>query len=46
MPEYMNGIWYLSLMTIGVGFIAGSGWHCIHHWRFRRLLVRIAVYSP
>ena len=23
MPEYMNGIWYLSLMTIGVGFIAG-----------------------
>ncbi len=25
MPEYMNGIWYLSLMTIGVGFIAGRG---------------------
>ena len=24
-PEYMNGIWYLSLMTIGVGFIAGRG---------------------
>ena len=21
MPDYMNGIWYLSLMTIGVGFI-------------------------
>jgi putative OPT family oligopeptide transporter len=25
MPTYMNGIWYLSLMTIGVGFIAGRG---------------------
>ena len=25
MPEYMNGIWYISLMTVGVGFIAGKG---------------------
>jgi len=25
MPEYMNGIWYLSLLTVGVGFIAGRG---------------------
>ena len=25
MPEYMNGVWYLSLMTIGVGYIAGRG---------------------
>lgn len=25
MPEYMNGIWYLSLLTLGVGFIAGKG---------------------
>ena len=25
LPEYMNGIWYLSMMTIGVGFIAGKG---------------------
>jgi putative OPT family oligopeptide transporter len=25
LPDYMNGIWYLSLMTIGVGFIAGRG---------------------
>ena len=24
-PEYMNGVWYLSLMTIGVGYIAGRG---------------------
>jgi putative OPT family oligopeptide transporter len=25
LPEYMNGIWYLSLLTAGVGFIAGRG---------------------
>jgi len=25
MPEFMNGIWYVSLMTVGVGFIAGKG---------------------
>ena len=25
MPDFMNGIWYLSLMTVGVGFIAGRG---------------------
>jgi putative OPT family oligopeptide transporter len=24
-PAYMNGIWYLSLLTIGVGYIAGKG---------------------
>ena len=25
LPEYLNGAWFLSLMTIGVGFIAGRG---------------------
>ena len=25
MPDFMNGIWYLSLLTIGTGFIAGRG---------------------
>ncbi|UCH63695.1 MAG: OPT/YSL family transporter [Fidelibacterota bacterium] len=25
MPDYMNGIWYLSLMTVGVGFLSGKG---------------------
>jgi len=24
-PEYVNGVWYLSLLTIGVGYIAGRG---------------------
>ena len=25
MPDYMNGVWYVSLLTIGVAFIAGRG---------------------
>lgn len=25
LPAYMNSVWYLSLMTVGVGFIAGRG---------------------
>ncbi len=25
MPEYMNGIWYISLLTIGAAYIAGKG---------------------
>jgi putative OPT family oligopeptide transporter len=25
LPNYMNGVWYLSLLTIGVGYIAGKG---------------------
>lgn len=25
LPSYMNGTWYLSLMTVGVGYIAGRG---------------------
>jgi putative OPT family oligopeptide transporter len=25
LPPYMNGIWYLSLLTIGTGFLAGRG---------------------
>jgi putative OPT family oligopeptide transporter len=25
MPDYMNGVWYISLLTIGVAFIAGKG---------------------
>ncbi|GMQ80722.1 MAG: oligopeptide transporter, OPT family [Rhodothermia bacterium] len=25
MPEYMNGIWYVSLLTFGVAYIAGKG---------------------
>ncbi len=25
LPEYMNGVWSVSLMTVGVGFISGRG---------------------
>ncbi|MEM9488650.1 MAG: OPT/YSL family transporter [Myxococcota bacterium] len=25
LPDYMNGIWYVSLLTVGVGFLAGRG---------------------
>ncbi len=25
LPEYLNGIWYLSLLTVGVGFLSGKG---------------------
>lgn len=25
LPEWFNGVWYLSLLTVGVGFIAGRG---------------------
>ncbi len=25
MPAYMNGVWFVSLLTVGVGFIAGRG---------------------
>ena len=25
LPAYMNGVWYVSLMTIGVGFLSGRG---------------------
>ena len=25
LPDFMNGIWYVSLMTIGVGYLSGKG---------------------
>jgi len=25
LPEYMNGVWYISLLTFGVAYIAGKG---------------------
>ncbi|UCH10841.1 MAG: OPT/YSL family transporter, partial [Fidelibacterota bacterium] len=25
MPDYMNGVWYISLMTVGVGYLSGKG---------------------
>ncbi|MBN2590055.1 MAG: OPT/YSL family transporter [Sedimentisphaerales bacterium] len=28
MPDYMNGVWYVSLLCIGIAFIAGKGGIC------------------
>lgn len=28
MPDYMNGIWFVSLLTVGIAFIAGKGGLC------------------
>lgn len=28
MPGYMNGVWFVSLLTVGVAFIAGKGGLC------------------
>ena len=28
MPEYMNGVWFVSLLTVGIAFIAGKGGLC------------------
>jgi putative OPT family oligopeptide transporter len=28
MPAYMNGVWFVSLLTIGIAFIAGKGGLC------------------
>jgi hypothetical protein len=25
LPEVMNGVWYVSLMTVGVGYLSGKG---------------------
>jgi len=25
LPEYMNGLWYMSLLTVGTGYLAGRG---------------------
>ena len=28
LPEYLNGVWFISLLTIGIAFIAGKGGLC------------------
>ena len=28
LPDYMNGVWFVSLLTIGIAFIAGKGGLC------------------
>jgi len=28
LPEYLNGVWFVSLLTVGIAFIAGKGGLC------------------
>jgi putative OPT family oligopeptide transporter len=28
LPDYMNGVWFVSLLTVGIAFIAGKGGLC------------------
>ena len=47
MPEYMNGIWFVSLLTVGIAFIAGKGGLCfvvggyVCYWILAPILVRM-----
>jgi len=47
MPDYMNGIWFVSLMTIGIAFIAGKGGLCfviggyVCYWIMAPILARM-----
>jgi len=47
MPAYMNGVWFVSLLTIGIGFIAGKGGLCfviggyVCYWILAPILARM-----
>jgi uncharacterized oligopeptide transporter (OPT) family protein len=51
MPEYMNGTWYVSLLTVGVAFLAGKGGFFfivggfVSYWILAPLLARRACPS-
>ncbi len=49
MPEYMNGVWFVSLLTIGIGFIAGKGGLCfviggyVCYWILAPILAKMGL---
>jgi len=49
MPSYMNGVWFVSLMTIGIGFIAGKGGLCfviggyVCYWILAPILAKMSL---
>ncbi|MHC4533730.1 MAG: OPT family oligopeptide transporter [Planctomycetota bacterium] len=49
MPEYMNGFWFVSLLTIGIAFIAGKGGLCFViggyacYWILAPILARMSL---
>ncbi len=38
MPDYMNGVWYISLLTLGAAYIAGNGGFFLYCRRIYLLL--------
>ena len=49
MPDYMNGVWFVSLLTIGIGFIAGKGGLCfviggyVCYWVLAPILAKMSL---
>lgn len=49
MPDYMNGIWFISLLTIGIAFIAGKGGLCfviggyVCYWFLAPILAKMGL---
>lgn len=49
MPDYMNGVWFVSLMTIGIAFIAGKGGLCfviggyVCYWVLAPILAKMGL---
>jgi len=49
LPEYLNGVWFVSLMTVGIAFIAGKGGLCFViggyacYWVLAPILARMSL---
>jgi len=49
MPDYMNGVWFVSLLTVGIAFIAGKGGLCFViggyacYWILAPILARMGL---
>ncbi|MBN2128230.1 MAG: OPT/YSL family transporter, partial [Sedimentisphaerales bacterium] len=49
MPDYMNGVWFVSLLTVGIAFIAGKGGLCFViggyacYWVLAPILARMGL---
>jgi len=49
MPDYMNGVWFVSLLTVGIAFIAGKGGLCFViggyacYWVLAPILARMSL---
>jgi uncharacterized oligopeptide transporter (OPT) family protein len=49
LPDYMNGVWFISLLTVGIAFIAGKGGLCFViggytcYWVLAPILARMGL---